>query len=172
MNWQQVIIIVIGTLFLGGIAAMWYFGKDYLKYHNIFSPILKAFVGAVKALSGAMPNNTTLTIIAFVMDAALQGASRAEELWLNGQLDKDQRNMYAKDYIAETLLDANIELNENVSAMVDGFIAVACAVFPHGQEPSEDEEDEDEEFEEEETEENTETPKISEEIESDTKEEA
>lgn len=145
MNWQQIIVVVVGTLFLGGIAVMWYFGKDYLKYHSIFSPVLKAFVSAVKAISGAMPNNTTLSIIAFVMDAALQGAIRAEELWLKGELDKEQRNMHAKDYIADVLLDANILINPNISAMIDGFIAVACAVLPHGRTPEIEDEDEEKE---------------------------
>lgn len=157
MDWQQIVIVVVGTLFLGGIAAMWYFGKDYLKYHNIFSPVLKAFVAAIKAISGAVPNNATLTIIAFVMDAALQGATRAEELWLKGELDKEQRNMHAKDYIADVLLDANIQINSNISAMIDGFIAVACAVLPHGQTPEvEDEEEENPEIAPEETTETTE----------------
>lgn len=145
MSWQQIVIIVIGTLFLGGIATMWYFGKDYLKYSKVFAPILAGMVSAVKAISSAAPDNTTLHIIAFVMSAALEGAKRAEELWLKGELDKEQRNMYAKDYISDTLSDANIELNDNINTMVDGFIAVACAVFPHNQEPEEIEEEDEEE---------------------------
>ena len=141
MNYQQIIIIVIGTLFLGGLGACFYFGKDYLKYHNIFAPVLEGFVAAAKALSGAMPNNEVLKVIAFVMEAALEGAQKAEELWLNGELDKEQRNHYAKIYIADMLDKAGIEVNSNVSAMIDGFIAVACTIFPHGQTPKTEEEE-------------------------------
>ena len=113
----------------------------YLKYHNIFAPVLKGLVSAAKALSGAVPDNQTLKTIAFVMSAALDGAQRAEELWLNGELDKEQRNHYAKLYIADVLEKAGIDVNDSINAMIDGFIAVACAIFPHGQTPKTKEEE-------------------------------
>lgn len=135
MSWEQIVGIVVGTLFLGGVVACFYFGKDYLKYHNIFSPVLEAFVAAAKGLSGAFPDNATLSIIAIVAEIALEGAEKAEQLWLDGELDKEQRNHYAKNYIADMLVKAGIEVNGSIEAMIDGFIAVACMIFPHGQEP-------------------------------------
>ena len=141
MNYQQIIILVIGALFVGGLGVCFYLGKDYLKYHNIFAPVLKGLVSAAKALSGAVPDNQTLKTIAFVMNAALDGAQRAEELWLNGELDKEQRNHYAKLYIADVLEKAGIDVNDSINAMIDGFIAVACAIFPHGQTPKTKEEE-------------------------------
>lgn len=134
MSWEQIVGIVIGTLALGGVAACFYFGKDYLKYHNIFGPVLEAFVAAAKGLSGAFPDNNVLSIIATVAEIALEGAEKAERLWLNGELNKDLRNEYAKNYIAEMLGKAGIEVNASIAAMIDGFIAVACMIFPHGQE--------------------------------------
>lgn len=134
MSWEQIVGIVIGTLALGGVAACFYFGKDYLKYHNIFGPVLEAFVAAAKGLSGAFPDNNVLSIIATVAEIALEGAEKAERLWLNGKLNKDLRNSYAKNYIAEMLGKAGIEVNASIAAMIDGFIAVACMIFPHGQE--------------------------------------
>ena len=142
MDYQQIIILVIGEIVkVGGLGVCFYLGKDYLKYHNIFAPVLKGLVSAAKALSGAVPDNQTLKIIAFVMSAALDGAQRAEELWLNGELDKEQRNHYAKLYITDVLENAGIDVNDNISAMIDGFIAVACAIFPHGQTPKTKEEE-------------------------------
>lgn len=142
MSLESIIFIVLGTLLLAAIGACVYFGKDYLYYHKIFSPILTVLFTCIKSISGMMPNNKTLGILSIVLNASMEATALAERLWLDGALDKEQRNIYAKNYISVVLEKAGVDITENINNIVDGVIAFVCYLLPHGQTPKEDVEEE------------------------------
>lgn len=135
MEFSSIVFIILGTLLLGGLVACAYFGKDYLRYHKVFSPVLEILCNCIKGISGMMPNNATLLALSVVLNAAVEATELAEKLWLNGVLDKEQRNLYAKNYIAGILEKANIKPDANINSIVDGVIAFVCYLLPHGQQP-------------------------------------
>lgn len=140
MSLESIIYIIIGTVLLSGILVCTYFGKDYLRYHKVFAPILEILCNCVKGISGLMPNNTSLLILSVVLNAAIEATEMAETLWLEGTIDKKQRNIYAKNYIAGILEKAKIPVDNNINMIVDGTIAFVCYLLPHGQHPKVEEE--------------------------------
>lgn len=136
MEFESIVFIVLGTLLLGGIVACAYFGKDYLRYHKVFAPVLGIFCNCIKGISGMMPNNASLMILSTVLNAAVEATEMAETLWLEGTIDKEQRNAYAKNYIAGILEKARIPVDNNINSIVDGVIAFVCYLLPHGNAPA------------------------------------
>ena len=132
---ENIIFIVLGTLLFAGVFACVYFGKDYLRYHKVFAPVLSILCTCVKGISGMMPENSTLAILAVVLNASMEATTLAERLWLNGALDKEQRNSYAKEYISLVLEKAEVKIDNNINNIVDGVIAFVCYLLPHGQQP-------------------------------------
>ena len=66
-----------------------------------------------------------------VMKAAIEGAEIAEKAWQMGNLDKDERNAYAKKLVKETLAKAGIEVTPQIELIVSGIIEAVCIVLPH-----------------------------------------
>lgn len=142
MDFSSIVFIVLGTLLFAGLVACAYFGKDYLRYHKAFSPVLEILCSCIKGISGMLPDNATLMTLSIVLNAAVEATEMAERLWLDGTLDKEQRNLYAKNYISGILEKAKIESNGNINNIVDGVIAFVCYLLPHGQEPVHEDEEE------------------------------
>lgn len=65
------------------------------------------------------------------MKAAIEGAEIAEQAWKIGNLDKDERNTYAKKLIKETLSKAGIAITPQIEMIVSGIIEAVCMVLPH-----------------------------------------
>lgn len=141
MDFESIVYIVLGALLLSGIIACSYFGKDYLRYHKVFSPVLKILCSCIKGISGMMPDNASLIVLSTVLNAAVEATEMAETLWLDGTIDKEQRNTYAKNYIAGILEKAKITVDDNINAVVDGTVAFVCYLLPHGQKPALTDED-------------------------------
>ena len=135
MEFESIVFIVLGTLLLGGVVTCTYFGKDYLRYHKVFGPVLEILCSYIKGISGMMPNNASLMILSTVLNAAVEATEMAETLWLEGTIDKEQRNAYAKNYIAGILEKAKIPVDNNINSIVDGVIAFVCYLLPHGNTP-------------------------------------
>jgi len=70
-----------------------------------------------------------------VLRAGAQGAQFAEEAWLLGQIEKNQRNPYAKALARKIVVQAGFEVNEQIEKVIDGIIEVTCMLLPHGVEP-------------------------------------
>lgn len=135
MEFESIVFIILGTLLLGGVVICAYFGKDYLRYHKVFAPVLEILCSCIKGISGMMPNNASLMILSTVLNAAVEATEMAETLWLEGTIDKEQRNAYAKNYIAGILEKAKIPADNNINSIVDGVIAFVCYLLPHGNAP-------------------------------------
>lgn len=135
MEFESIVFIILGTLLLGGVVICAYFGKDYLRYHKVFAPVLEILCSCIKGISGMLPNNASLMILSTVLNVAVEATEMAETLWLEGTIDKEQRNAYAKNYIAGILEKAKIPADNNINLIIDGVIAFVCYLLPHGNTP-------------------------------------
>jgi len=99
-------------------------------------PVVSAVSLLAKALS-ATTSNSYLEVISIVAQAAVDGTDHAEQLWLDGDIPKEERAAYCHTFIVDTLKGAGIEPTEKIMAIADGFITIACALLPHGLAPNE-----------------------------------
>ena len=99
-----------------------------------WKPVLVALGATLKAISGALPSEDLKKVIT-VLEAACAGAETAEDLWLMGQLPKEERNEYAQLLVAQTLKEAGINVTEQIQMIIDGGIEMMCILLPHGQKP-------------------------------------
>ena len=135
MDTMSYVYLGIGGVLLIGIIVALFLNKDYLKY----SGICKTVLNAVKLLLGAAGqiglNKNAVEIATKIVQAAIEGTVEAENLWKQGQLDKEKRNEYAQTYIETTLAKAGIDLNEQAHLIVNGVITLVCYLLPHNTQP-------------------------------------
>ena len=135
MDTMSYVYLGIGGVLLIGIIVALFLNKDYLKY----SGICKTVLNAVKLLLGAAGQiglgKNAVEIATKIVQAAIEGTVEAENLWKQGQLDKEKRNEYAQTYIETTLAKAGIDLNEQAHLIVNGVITLVCYLLPHNTQP-------------------------------------
>lgn len=135
MDTMSYVYLGIGGVLLIGIVMALFLNKDYLKY----SGICKTVLNAVKLLLGAAGqiglDKNAVEIATKIVQAAIEGTVEAENLWKQGQLDKEKRNEYAQTYIETTLAKAGINLNEQAHLIVNGVITLVCYLLPHNTQP-------------------------------------
>ena len=135
MDTMTYVYLGIGGVLLIGIIVALFLNKDYLKY----SGICKTVLNAVKLLLGAAGqiglDKNAVEIATKIVQAAIEGTVEAENLWKQGQLDKEKRNEYAQTYIETTLAKAGIDLNEQAHLIVNGVITLVCYLLPHNTQP-------------------------------------
>lgn len=127
----EIAIIVAGLILLGIIVYCYIKNKNFLSYSNIFSPILKALYSLLVAIGNASPKNAALTTVVTVIKAAIDAAGCAEQLWLQGELDKAARPEYARQFITVILSSAGIEVTDAINTIIQGAIAMTCYLLPH-----------------------------------------
>lgn len=135
MDTMSYVYLGIGGVLLIGIIVALFLNKDYLKY----SGICKTVLNAIKLLLGAAGqiglDKNAVEIATKIVQAAIEGTVEAENLWKQGQLDKEKRNEYAQTYIETTLAKAGINLNEQTHLIVNGVITLVCYLLPHNTQP-------------------------------------
>ena len=135
MDTMSYVYLGIGGVLLIGIIVALFLNNDYLKY----SGICKTVLNAVKLLLGAAGqiglDKNAVEIATKIVQAAIEGTVEAENLWKQGQLDKEKRNEYAQTYIETTLAKAGINLNEQAHLIVNGVITLVCYLLPHNTQP-------------------------------------
>lgn len=135
MDTMSYVYLGIGGVLLIGIIVALFLNKDYLKY----SGICKTVLNAIKLLLGAAGqiglDKNAVEIATKIIQAAIEGTVEAENLWKQGQLDKEKRNEYAQTYIETTLAKAGINLNEQAHLIVNGVITLVCYLLPHNTQP-------------------------------------
>ena len=135
MDTMSYVYLGIGGVLLIGIIVALFLNKDYLKY----SGICKTVLNAVKLLLGAAGqiglDKNAVEIATKIVQAAIEGTVEAENLWKQGQLDKEKRNEYAQTDIETTLAKAGINLNEQAHLIVNGVITLVCYLLPHNTQP-------------------------------------
>lgn len=106
-------------------------GKDILRSIMLSRPVIAALGATAEAIYNIWPDKKELKVVNIIMNAAIEGAEIAEKAWKMGNLDKDERNAYAKKLVKETLAKAGIEVTPQIEMIVSGVIEAVCIVLPH-----------------------------------------
>lgn len=101
------------------------------EYTGVVSPILNALKSALNAVNGVMPNNEVISVMVRVCQIAIDATSHAEELWIEGQIEKAERSQIAKDYIDNVLEDSNITMTPVLESIINCAITLTCYFMPH-----------------------------------------
>ena len=113
-------------------------GTDILKMLVMSRPVVIALTGVIEALYKLVPNET-LRVIKTILNAAVDATELAEKAWLMGELEREERNPYAKTLARNVLEKAGITVTAQVEAIINGVIEMTCMVLPHGVKPEEKE---------------------------------
>ena len=101
------------------------------EYTGVVSPILNALKSALNAVNGVMPNNEVISVMVRVCQIAIDATSHAEELWIEGKIEKAERSQIAKDYIDNMLEDSNITMTPVLESIINCAITLTCYFMPH-----------------------------------------
>lgn len=101
------------------------------EYTGVVSPILNALKSALNAVNGVMPNNEVISVMVRVCQIAIDATSHAEELWIEGKIEKAERSQIAKDYINDMLEDSNITMTPVLESIINCAITLTCYFMPH-----------------------------------------
>ena len=101
------------------------------EYTGVVSPILNALKSALNAVNGVMPNNEVISVMVRVCQIAIDATSHAEELWIDGKIEKTERPQIAKDYIDNMLKDSNITMTPVLESIINCAITLTCYFMPH-----------------------------------------
>ena len=140
MNIEQITLLCFGAVLLILTVVAVLLKKDYLKYSRMVTPILTALNSVLKAVGNIIPSNKTIVSIVAIISAGIEAAGYAENLWLQGEIDKTMRPQYAQQYIKILLERAGIQTNESINTIISGVIAVTCYLMPHYSEENKEEE--------------------------------
>lgn len=131
MNLFEIVLLVVGALLLIGVVYAWRKNRDLHELNKVFSPILSSLYLTIKAVGDVLPSNNILSLITTVLEASIEATRLAEQMWLEGNINKEQRNVYAKNYISEILEQAGIAVTKEVEDIINGAIALTCTLLPH-----------------------------------------
>ena len=120
-----------GLIALAAIIVAMLLKANLTKYTGIISPILNALKAALDAVNGVMPNNEVVATMVKVCQIAIDATSNAEELWIEGSIEKADRPKIAKDYIDKMLADANITMTPVLESIINCAITLTCYFMPH-----------------------------------------
>ena len=120
-----------GLIALAAVIVAMLLKANLTKYTGIISPILNALKAALDAVNGAMPNNEVVATMVKVCQIAIDATSNAEELWIEGSIEKADRPKIAKDYIDKMLADANITMTPVLESIINCAITLTCYFMPH-----------------------------------------
>lgn len=127
---QLVVFVVCVAFYL--LKRIW--GINLLSYVIQARPVLIAITSVLDAVARILPSPHLTTVIEVLRAAAL-GAESAEQLWIMGDLEKEERNEYAKQLAEFMLISVGVEVNEQTKKIIAGVIEVVCILLPHGVEP-------------------------------------
>lgn len=131
MELYQIILLGLGAI----VAGLYIFGritgKDWLRNIMLSKPVLNAIGATVEAIYKIWPDKKPMKIVYAIMIAAIEGAEIAEKAWQVGTLQKEDRNVFAKTLVKDTLNKAGITITPQVEAIVAGVIEAVCIILPH-----------------------------------------
>lgn len=131
MELYQIILLVAGAILLILIGLSYLSKKNYLKYSNLITPVLNALNGVLVAVGNIFPDNNVIKTVTTVVSASIEAAGYAENLWLQGEIDKNMRERYAAQYINTLLERAGINVTDSINTIISGIIAMTCYLMPH-----------------------------------------
>ena len=105
-------------------------GNNILVKVVSLQPVLDAMTLLAKALSG-VTNSPQFSEAQIVFDAVARATRKAEDLYLLDAISKDERHDYAVAMVTTILTEANIEITDKISALIESAIILCCAIIPH-----------------------------------------
>ena len=123
--------LITGIISLAAVIIAAYLQTNLTKYTDVISPILNALKSALNAVNGVMPNNEVISVMVRVCQVAIDATSHAEELWIEGQIEKAERPQIAKDYIDNMLKDSNITMTPVLESIINCAVTLTCYFMPH-----------------------------------------
>lgn len=106
-------------------------GVDLLKNAVMLKPLVQTLGATAEAISGIWPDRKELRMIQTVAKAAIEATEIAERAWKIGNLDKEDRNPFAKALVKDALGKAGIAVTPQIAMIVDGAIEATCLLLPH-----------------------------------------
>ena len=131
MELYQIILLTAGLTLFVAMIVLFFLKKDYMKYSKLATPILKTLTAVLKAVGNIFPNSKVLGTISTVISAGVEAAGYAENLWLQGEIDKTKRPQHAQQYIQMLLEKAGIEITSSIETIISGVFAITCYLMPH-----------------------------------------
>ena len=131
MELYQIVLLVLAAVVAGLYIYKRITGNDLLRHVMLSRPVVKALGAAVEAVYHMWPNTKTLKTVYVIMQAAISATETAEKAYKIGMVKPEERNVYAKALVKETLEAAGIEITPQVSMIIDGMIEAVCFVLPH-----------------------------------------
>lgn len=131
LNVYQIVQLVLAAVVAGLYIYKRITGKDLLRHVMLSRPVIAAQGATAEAIYKIWPGNEELKIVHTVMTAAIEATEIAEKAWKMGNLEKDERNAYAKTLVKETLGKAGITVTPQIEMIVSGVIEAVCIVLPH-----------------------------------------
>ena len=123
--------LITGIISLAAVIIAAYLQTNLTKYTDVISPILNALKSALNAVDGIMPNNEVVSVMVRVCQIAIDATSQAEELWIEGSIEKTERSKIAKDYIDDKLKEANITMTPVLESIINCAVTLTCYFMPH-----------------------------------------
>lgn len=130
-----VLLCVVATVFIVWLIDRFTGGKITAKIIQ-WHPTLAALSALVSAVAAVLPSSYFATL-SVVLKAVSDGTVTAEKLWKMGELQKEDRNAYAKNLISDALAAAGIEVTDQILQVIDGVIAIVCMLMPHEEDKTE-----------------------------------
>lgn len=134
MELYQYCLLILGAALFICIIVSYLKNFNYLKYSGIIRPVLTACLGVLNAVKGMQVDNKILCTICTVIEASIKATGYAEELWLNGSIDKENRAEEAEKYLQDILCEAGITITDQIRTIISGTIAFVCFIMPHHKE--------------------------------------
>ena len=119
----------------------------YLKIRGIdkTSDVLKMTGGMLKGadaiteiLKLVLPSNVVVNIADKIIDYALVGVKKAEQLYLTNEIGKEERKVEAIKFVSDALELSGIEKTGTIESLIDGAIEAAVNTLEPTNKPPED----------------------------------
>lgn len=86
---------------------------------------------AFDALKGILPKNEAINTIDKVLDLAVVGAKKAEQLYYINQIDGEQRKQEATSFVEDALKLSGVEITPDIQKIIDGAIEASVYSIGH-----------------------------------------
>jgi hypothetical protein len=107
----------------------------YNKFNNVnFTKIFESSNNILEALKTIIANieipADKKAILDLITDYATQAVQYAEQLYKSGQLEKDERKQAATDYVIQILELSDVEVTDEILAIISATIESAVLLLP------------------------------------------
>lgn len=134
-NWQ-IISLIIGSVILLFVLLRWGFpflhrkGVDVRSTLSVVSGGVEAADCIVDTLATVLPPNAYITLADRIIEWAKIGVEKAEQLYKTSEVEKEERETEAKEYIYSILRLVNVEVTDDLESIIQGSVLAAVRSLP------------------------------------------